>query len=106
LNMNQLVDLDLQGEVAVIRIDNPPVNALSTAVRKALLAALAEAEANPDARGGVLCCAGRTFVAGADITEMDQPPLEPYLPEVVDAFERSRLFWVAALHGNALGGGL
>jgi 3-hydroxyacyl-CoA dehydrogenase len=98
--------LSRDGAVAIITIDNPPVNALSRAVRTGLLAALAQAEADPMVSSGVLRCAGRTFVAGADISEMDSPPMEPFLPDVVDAFERSRIFWVAALHGNALGGGL
>lgn len=101
-----VVTLSREGTVAVVTIDNPPVNALSRAVRVGLLSALAKAEADPALTGGVLCCAGRTFVAGADITEMDQPPSDPLLPAVVDAFERSRLFWAASLHGNALGGGL
>ena len=98
--------LSREGSIAIITIDNPPVNALSQAVRSGVLAALARAEADSTLSSGVLRCAGRTFVAGADITEMDSPPTEPFLPDVVDAFERSRLFWVAALHGNALGGGL
>ncbi|MCG7505402.1 3-hydroxyacyl-CoA dehydrogenase NAD-binding domain-containing protein [Mesorhizobium retamae] len=100
------VTLSRSGSVGVITIDNPPVNALSQEVRIGLLSALEQAELDPTLVGGVLRCAGRTFVAGADITEMDAPPSEPTLPTVADAFERSRLCWVAAMHGTALGGGL
>lgn len=94
------------GPVAVLTIDNPPVNALSTAVRGRLLAMAALLEADPEVRAVVLRGAGKLFVGGADISEFDRPPEPPTLPEVIAAIERSRKPWVAAIHGAALGGGL
>ena len=100
------VTVDIRGPLARVTIDNPPVNALGQDVRAGLLAAtraLAEAEG---VKAVVLACAGRSFVAGADIRELGKTPLEPYLPDVLAAIENSPLPWVAALHGTALGGGL
>lgn len=77
--MGALVDLRRFGDVAVITIDNPPVNALSAAVRTGLLAALAAAQEDPAAQVIAILCAGRTFVAGADISEFrayKTPPLK------------------------------
>lgn len=92
--------------VAVVTIDNPPVNAASAAVRAGLVAAVAETEADPDVRAVVLTCTGRTFVAGADIAEFGRPASPPLLPEVVAALEDASKPWVAGIHGTALGGGL
>jgi 3-hydroxyacyl-CoA dehydrogenase len=86
-------------------IDNPPVNAASHAVRAGLIAALAEADEDAQVQAIVLACAGRTFVAGADVKEFGQPPREPLLTEVVNAIEASPKPVVAAVHGTALGGG-
>jgi len=91
--------------VALIEIDNPPVNATSQAVRAGLLVALGEADRNPQIAAVVLACAGRTFVAGADIREFGQPPREPHLPDVINAIEACSKPVVAAIHGTALGGG-
>ncbi|ANY79473.1 3-hydroxyacyl-CoA dehydrogenase [Microvirga ossetica] len=91
--------------VAVIEIDNPPVNATSQAVRAGLLAAIHEVERNPQIEAVVIACAGRTFVAGADIREFGQPPREPHLPDVIDAIEACSKPVIAAVHGTALGGG-
>ncbi len=91
--------------VAVIEIDNPPVNAASQAVREGLLAALGDAATDPDIAAIVLVGAGKTFVAGADIREFDGPLLEPHLPDVCSAIEDCSKPIVAALHGTALGGG-
>lgn len=93
------------GTVGVIMIDNPPVNAASHAVRAGLMAALAEANEDAQVQAIVLACAGRTFVAGADVREFGQPPREPLLTEVVNAIEASHKPVVAAVHGTALGGG-
>ncbi|HEV2565678.1 MAG TPA: 3-hydroxyacyl-CoA dehydrogenase NAD-binding domain-containing protein [Microvirga sp.] len=91
--------------VALIEIDNPPVNATSQSVRAGLLAAIREVERNPQIEAVVIACAGRTFVAGADIREFGQPPREPHLPDVINAIEACSKPVVAAIHGTALGGG-
>lgn len=94
------------GPLAIVTIDNPPVNALSQGVRVGLAAACQEVAAAKDTKAVVLTCAGRSFVAGADIKELGQTPLEPYLPDVLTMIEESGVPWVAAIHGTALGGGL
>ncbi len=91
--------------VALIEIDNPPVNATSQAVRAGLLAAIQEVDRNPQIEAAVIACAGRTFVAGADIREFGQPPREPHLPDVVNVLEACSKPVVAAIQGTALGGG-
>ncbi|MBC7157176.1 MAG: enoyl-CoA hydratase/isomerase family protein, partial [Rhodobacteraceae bacterium] len=96
--------LNVEG-VALVTIDNPPVNALSHPVRAGLVAAIAAAEADPAVAAIVLTGAGRTFPAGADIREFDTPPQDPWLPEVCDRIEDCAKPVVAALHGTALGGG-
>ncbi len=95
-----------QGEIALIEIDSPPVNALSAPVRAGLDRAIARLAEDPAARIAVLFCAGRTFIAGADISEFGRPPQPPILPEVIAALEASEKPIVAALHGTVLGGGL
>lgn len=95
--------LDVDG-IATITIDNPPVNAISQAVRKGLMEAIAKLQARKDIRGVVLACAGGTFCAGADISEFGKV-LEPTLPDVIAAFEVLGRPSVAAVHGTALGGG-
>lgn len=94
------------GGIAVLTLDNPPVNALGQAVRAALMAAAERLDAEPEVRAVVLTCAGRTFIAGADVREFGQPPLPPDLPDVVARIEAAAKPWVAAIHGQALGGGL
>ena len=94
------------GDVLVVVSDNQPVNALSFDVRSGLKAALTEATADPSVKAIVIRGEGRTFFAGADITEFGKPPKEPGLPEVVDLIEHSAKPVVAAIHGTALGGGL
>lgn len=102
--MGEVVSLSETGGIATITIDNPPVNAISRAVRQGLLDAIAALRGRPDIRGLVLACAGRTFCAGADISEFGKA-LEPSLPEVIAALEALGLPSVAAIHGTALGGG-
>lgn len=99
------VSLTLEGGIAVICIDHPPVNALSQAVRAGLLAAVEQANADPSVRAMVLHCAGRTFIAGADVAEMNRPSQPPLLQDITSAMENSPKPIVVALHGTALGGG-
>jgi 3-hydroxyacyl-CoA dehydrogenase len=99
------VRYEVEGEIALVRIDNPPVNASSQAVRAGLLAAMDRFAAAPE-KVAVIYAAGRTFVAGADITEFGKTPLEPYLPDVIDAIEAQEKPVVCVLHGTTLGGGL
>ncbi|MBA1154680.1 3-hydroxyacyl-CoA dehydrogenase NAD-binding domain-containing protein [Microvirga mediterraneensis] len=91
--------------VALIEIDNPPVNATSQAVRAGLLAAIQEVDHDPRIEAVVIACAGKTFVAGADIREFGQIPREPHLPDVINAIEACAKPVVAAIQGTALGGG-
>ncbi len=100
------VTITRENAVAVVTVDNPPVNALSQAVRQGLVDAVAELDADSVVTAVVLICAGRTFIAGADVSEFGKPPLPPHLPDVVAQIEGARKPWVAAIHGSALGGGL
>ncbi|MDH3373844.1 MAG: 3-hydroxyacyl-CoA dehydrogenase NAD-binding domain-containing protein [Gammaproteobacteria bacterium] len=103
--MSSRVSYQIVDEIGVITVDNPPVNALSQAVRQGLLDAIREAQTDAS-RAVLIHCEGRTFIAGADITEFGKPPVEPYLPSLLNEIEASRKLVVAALHGTALGGGL
>jgi 3-hydroxyacyl-CoA dehydrogenase len=104
--MNNPVSVTVEDGIALVTIDNPPVNALSLAVRQGIMDAVTRIEGDASVGAAVLACAGRTFVAGADIKEFGKPPVEPHLPDVLAAIEASRVPWVAAVHGTALGGGL
>ncbi|WP_372399414.1 3-hydroxyacyl-CoA dehydrogenase NAD-binding domain-containing protein [Azospirillum sp. HJ39] len=99
------VRLERDGAVAVIVIDNPPINAGSVGVRRGLLDAIAGVAADPDVTAAVLIGAGKTFIAGSDLREFGQPLEEPQLPAVIAAIEDCPKPVVAALHGAALGGG-
>ena len=94
------------GDIAVLSIENPPVNALSQAVRQGLMERMDQAEADDGVRAVLIVGQGRAFIAGADITEFGKPPMAPSLPDVVDRIEASPLLVIASMHGVSLGGGL
>ena len=102
--MNSPVSYELHDDIGVILIDNPPVNALSHAVRQGIQDAIREAQSDAS-KAVVILCEGRTFVAGADIKEFGKPPKDPWLPEMLAEVEASKKIVVAAIHGTALGGG-
>jgi len=102
--MNDVVNYVIDGNIGVISVNNPPVNALSQAVRQGLLDAIRTA-ASDETEAVVIYCEGRTFIAGADIKEFGKPHAEPLLPDLLNEIEASEKVTVAALHGTALGGG-
>ncbi|KYG23575.1 3-hydroxyacyl-CoA dehydrogenase [Bradyrhizobium sp. AT1] len=104
--MSEVVKLERHDEVGIVTVNSPPVNALSAAVRGGILECVKAAIADPAIKGIVLTCAGRTFIAGADITEFGKPPKPPALNDVLSEIENSPKPVVAAIHGTALGGGL
>ncbi|PWC47376.1 3-hydroxyacyl-CoA dehydrogenase NAD-binding domain-containing protein [Azospirillum sp. TSA6c] len=103
--MTEVIRIERDGDIAVIVIDNPPINAGSAEVRRGLLAAIETIGGDASIRGAVLIGAGKTFIAGSDLREFDRPLQEPQLPSVIAAIETCGKPVVAALHGAALGGG-
>ena len=104
--INEVTNLKVKDEVAVITLNSPPVNALSANVREGLNNGVSAAIEDSSVKSIVIICEGRTFIAGADITEFGQAPKGPSLYEVQDMIENSPKPVVAAIHGTALGGGL
>ena len=104
--MSEVVSYERDGDVGVITVDNPPVNALGHAVRQGIVDALDKGIADDGAKALLIMGGGRTFPAGADIREFGKPPQEPGLPDVVQTLEDSEKLLVAAVHGTALGGGM
>lgn len=102
--MSKVVSYELIDNIGLITVRNPPVNALSHALRKALQDVV-DAAQDDASEGLVLMCAGRTFIAGADISEFNQPPQSPSLSDLLERLENSNKLIVAAIHGTALGGG-
>jgi 3-hydroxyacyl-CoA dehydrogenase len=99
------VRVERDGAIAVLVIDNPPVNASSLEVRRALLAAIRAVGDDPAIEAAVLIGAGNTFIAGSDITEFGRPIEDPQLPHVIASIVNCAKPFVAAIHGAALGGG-
>lgn len=99
------VIFESEGDVAVIVIDNPPVNAGSAAVRKGLVEAVRRLNASPDLKAAIVIGAGKTFISGSDIREFGKPIEPPLVPEVIAVIENSPKPIVAAISGAALGGG-
>lgn len=106
MKVNDVTTYDVEDGIAVITIDFPPVNALGAAVRQGVAAAVQKADADPDIKAMVLMCGGRTFFAGADITEFGKPPIDPNLRDMQTIIENAGKPVIAAIHGTALGGGL
>jgi len=102
--MTDVVSYTLEGTIGVIRVNNPPVNALSHGVRSGIADALSIA-AEDTSEAVVILCEGRTFIAGADITEFGKPPKPPFLPDLLAQLDNHPKLTVAAIHGTALGGG-
>jgi 3-hydroxyacyl-CoA dehydrogenase len=104
--INAVATVAVEGEVAIVSINSPPVNALSQQVREGIIRSLKEAVDNTATKAVVLICEGKTFIAGADITEFGKPPVAPSIVDVENAIENSPKPVIAAIHGTALGGGL
>ncbi|WP_299617856.1 3-hydroxyacyl-CoA dehydrogenase NAD-binding domain-containing protein [uncultured Tateyamaria sp.] len=104
--MSDKIAYSRHGDIAVLTVRNPPVNALSQAVRQGLWDGMDRAEADDGARAVLIVGEGRAFFAGADITEFGKPPLQPHLPDLINRIEASPLLVVASMHGVSLGGGL
>ncbi|GEN98752.1 3-hydroxyacyl-CoA dehydrogenase [Novosphingobium sediminis] len=103
--MSQVGTTEVIDGIGILTIDYPPVNALSVHTRKALDEGFRQFAADDSVKAIVLICAGRTFVAGADISEFGKAPEGPNLLEVFDIIESGSKPVVAAIHGTALGGG-
>jgi len=96
----------MHGDILVVTIDNPPVNALGVDVRRGLVEAIAAAEGDAAVKAVLITGSGKTFIGGADIREFGKPPMTPFLPDVCNGIEACSKPVIAVIHGAALGGGL
>ncbi|MCW1382731.1 3-hydroxyacyl-CoA dehydrogenase NAD-binding domain-containing protein [Novosphingobium sp. KCTC 2891] len=103
--MGQVGTTEVIDGIGILTIDNPPVNALSAATRQALHDGFTQFAADDSVKAIVLICAGRTFIAGADISEFGKGPQGPDLNAVFKIIEDGTKPVIAAIHGTALGGG-
>lgn len=104
--INDVVSIERQGPVALVALNNPPVNAASHAVRSGIWKAIETLQDDADVKVIALYGEGRTFIAGADIREFGKPPKDPWLPDLCNFIEDSKTPVVCVLHGTTLGGGL
>ena len=104
--INDVTNFGTDSNIAILTLNSPPVNALSVQVREGLHEGIKKAKDDKSVEAIVLICIGRTFIAGADITEFGKEPQGPSLFEVLDMIENSNKPVIAAIHGTALGGGL
>ena len=105
-SINDVTTIEKDGNISIITLNSPPVNALSAPVREGLHKGITEARNDGESEAIVIICEGRTFIAGADISEFGQEPKGPSLFEVQEFIEDSNKPVIAAIHGTALGGGL
>ena len=106
MKLTEMIDYSVADGLAILTVDNPPVNALSRGVRDGLNEGLLKAEADGAVKGVLILCKGRTFIAGADIKEFGKPKAGVSLQDLQKQMEKSSKPVIAALHGTALGGGL
>jgi 3-hydroxyacyl-CoA dehydrogenase len=104
--ITEAVSLEKEGDIGLLWINNPPVNALGFPVRKGMADGIAMAMKDDGIKAIVVICKGGTFCAGADIREFGKPPKEPHLPDVLTVFDECTKPIIAAVHGTAFGGGL
>ena len=106
VEINDVTNFGTDSNIAILTLNSPPVNALSAQVREGLHEGIKKAKDDKSVEAIVLICKGRTFIAGADITEFGKEPQGPSLFEALDMIENSNKPVIAAIHGTALGGGL